>query len=60
VGVGDEDFLMMQALDADKGRLKNGAGKVASRDIVQFVKYQDYQSKGISGLAEQVLAEVPN
>jgi hypothetical protein len=37
VGVGDEDFAAMEALDADKQLLKSSDGKVAARDIVQFV-----------------------
>lgn len=41
VGVGDEDFEKMEALDADYGRLKNKAGREAKRDIVQFVKFKD-------------------
>jgi hypothetical protein len=36
----------MQILDADKGeRLESSTGRVASRDIVQFVPFRDVQSK---------------
>ena len=36
-------------LDADKGdRLESSAGRVASRDIVQFIPLRDVQSKCIS------------
>ena len=39
-------FLVAQVLDADKGeRLESSAGRVASRDIVQFVPFRDVQSK---------------
>ncbi|KAF5957246.1 hypothetical protein HYC85_004471 [Camellia sinensis] len=38
VGVGGADFKEMEILDADKGeRLESSNGRVASRDIVQFV-----------------------
>lgn len=36
-------------LDADKGeRLESSTGRVASRDIVQFVPLRDVQSKSLS------------
>ena len=34
VGIGDENFAMMEELDADKVVLKTKEGKVAARDIV--------------------------
>lgn len=38
-------FLLMQVLDADKGeRLESTTGRVATRDIVQFVPMRDVQS----------------
>ncbi|KAK7820412.1 protein bonzai 1 [Quercus suber] len=44
VGVGGADFKEMEILDADKGeRLENSTGRVASRDIVQFVPFRDVQ-----------------
>jgi len=59
IGVGNADFGEMSALDSDKGMLRSG-GKVASRDIVQFVPFNEYQQKGPIMLAEEVLREVPN
>ncbi|KAI8529287.1 hypothetical protein RHMOL_Rhmol12G0213600 [Rhododendron molle] len=45
VGVGGADFKEMEILDADKGeRLESTTGRVASRDIVQFVPLRDVQS----------------
>lgn len=39
-------FLLLQVLDADKGeRLESSNGRVASRDIVQFVPFRDVHSK---------------
>ncbi|KAK8684419.1 hypothetical protein V6N13_040448 [Hibiscus sabdariffa] len=44
VGVGGADFKEMEILDADKGeRLESSTGRVASRDIVQFVSFRDVQ-----------------
>ncbi|KAK6933838.1 C2 domain, partial [Dillenia turbinata] len=46
VGVGGADFKEMEVLDADKGyRLEGSTGRVASRDIVQFVPFRDVQSE---------------
>ena len=63
VGVGQEDFSEMEALDSDQGMLR-AYGKVASRDIVQFVEMRKFSmSNGYwnkEGLAKEVLHEVPN
>ena len=38
--------VVVKILDADKGgRLESSPGRVASRDIVQFVPFRDVQSK---------------
>jgi hypothetical protein len=57
VGVGNADFTMMEELDSDDSLLRAPSGKVASRDIVQFVQFNECMKKG--NLAEQVLMEVP-
>jgi len=63
VGVGQEDFSEMEALDSDQGMLR-AYGRVASRDIVQFVEMRKFlMSNGYwnqEGLAKEVLHEVPN
>ena len=63
VGVGQEDFSAMEALDSDKGML-HSHGKIASRDIVQFVEMRKYMMRtGLwnrEALAQEVLREVPN
>lgn len=59
VGVGQESFEMMIELDSDGGLLRDNRGRLAKRDIVQFVKFSDYLSKGPHVLAEEVLKEVP-
>lgn len=41
VGVGDEQFLNMEALDSDGGLLRDDYGRTAKRDIVQFVKFKE-------------------
>lgn len=59
VGVGGADFKEMEILDADKGdRLESTTGRVASRDIVQFVPFRDVQSGEIS-VVQSLLAELP-
>ncbi|KAL0547657.1 hypothetical protein IC582_012081 [Cucumis melo] len=58
VGVGGADFKEMEVLDADKGeRLESSTGRVASRDIVQFVPFRDVQ--GVS-MVQALLAEIPH
>uniref|UniRef100_A0A914XQU7 VWFA domain-containing protein n=1 Tax=Plectus sambesii TaxID=2011161 RepID=A0A914XQU7_9BILA len=65
VGVGQEDFSAMEALDSDKQRLKATNGSFAQRDIVQFVPFRKYQHSGSNwtaaqaALAKEVLCEVP-
>lgn len=43
VGVGNADFSAMQFLDSDDKLLVSPTGDVASRDIVQFVPFRDFQ-----------------
>lgn len=45
VGVGSADFSEMNLLDSDKGPLRSGS-KVATRDIVQFVPFNEFLQKG--------------
>ena len=59
VGVGDEDFEQMIELDGDSKVLKDSKGNTAIRDIVQFVRYKDFEGSSISSLTEEVLREVP-
>jgi hypothetical protein len=39
VGVGMEEFELMQQLDCDGGLLRDNRGRTAVRDIVQFVRF---------------------
>ncbi|CAA3008838.1 BONZAI 1 [Olea europaea subsp. europaea] len=60
MGVGGADFKEMEILDADKGeRLESTTGRVASRDIVQFIPFRDVQSGDIS-VVQSLLAELPS
>jgi len=63
VGVGDADFENMHILDADQERLKSTGGKLAARDIVQFVEISKYQTNSRLAdkhqLAKELLAEIP-
>ncbi|RWW27479.1 hypothetical protein GW17_00008090 [Ensete ventricosum] len=46
VGVGGADYKEMEILDADNGkRLESSTGRIATRDIVQFVPMRDVQGK---------------
>ncbi|XP_027356265.1 protein BONZAI 1-like isoform X2 [Abrus precatorius] len=59
VGVGGADFKEMEVLDADKGeRLESSYGRVASRDIIQFVPFREVQS-GEFSVVQALLAELP-
>jgi hypothetical protein len=58
VGVGPADFTDMDRLDNDEAPLMF-QGRKASRDIVQFVAFRDFQSGDPAILASKVLAEVP-
>ena len=58
VGVGEsEEFDLMDELDCDGALLRDDFGNTCSRDIVQFVKFNDAIRKG--NLAEEVLREIP-
>uniref|UniRef100_A0A7S2S3S0 C2 domain-containing protein n=1 Tax=Mucochytrium quahogii TaxID=96639 RepID=A0A7S2S3S0_9STRA len=58
VGVGSADFSKMEYLDGDNKKLRTQRGRVASRDIVQFVPYSECKANG-DLLAKKTLAEVP-
>ncbi|XVF42550.1 hypothetical protein PTKIN_Ptkin01aG0372600 [Pterospermum kingtungense] len=59
VGVGDADFKQMEILDADGGcRLESSTGRVATRDIVQFVPMREVHSGQIS-VVQALLEELP-
>jgi len=47
----------MEDLDCDGMLLRDDYGKVAARDIVQFVRFNEAVAKG--NLAEEVLREIP-
>merc|ERR1719273_168644 len=66
VGVGNADFDAMDELDGDTVRLTAPDGKMAVRDIVQFVPFRNFLRQGINSqisrlhLAKEVLAEIPD
>uniref|UniRef100_A0A8D0DYB5 Uncharacterized protein n=1 Tax=Salvator merianae TaxID=96440 RepID=A0A8D0DYB5_SALMN len=65
VGVGQAEFDAMVELDGDDVRISS-RGKVAERDIVQFVPFRDYIDRtgnhvlSMARLAKDVLAEIPD
>jgi len=58
VGVGNADFGNMVQLDSDFEVLLGG-GKLAVRDILQFVQFSKYRDRHYSILAKETLAEIP-
>ncbi|KAI7750219.1 hypothetical protein M8C21_026316 [Ambrosia artemisiifolia] len=59
VGVGNADFKQMEILDADTGpRLESSTGRIATRDIVQFVPMRDVQH-GDRSMVQALLEELP-
>lgn len=71
IGVGNDDFEKMDELDSDNKLLMDNNGRVAKRDIVQFVPFRNFMSqsnaymsehereKVKARLAKEVLEEVP-
>ncbi|TWW56353.1 Copine-9 [Takifugu flavidus] len=65
VGVGPAEFDAMEELDGDEVRV-SFQGRLAERDIVQFVPFRDYidrsgnQVLSMARLAKDVLAEIPD
>ena len=60
IGLGEHNFDKMIELDGDDVILRNTQGRATKRDIVQFVKFNDYRNGSKQALAEQVLEEVQN
>ena len=58
IGIGDADFTNMIRLDADEETLYDENGRIAERDLVQFVPFIKFKNDG-EKLAEQVLEEIP-
>ncbi|KAI9160698.1 hypothetical protein LWI28_010777 [Acer negundo] len=58
VGVGGADFTQMEILDADNGRrLESSTGRIATRDIVQFVPMREVhggRNSAVQGLLEEL------
>ncbi|PIA39449.1 hypothetical protein AQUCO_02600119v1 [Aquilegia coerulea] len=59
IGVGGADFKEMEILDGDNGkRLESSTGRVATRDIVQFVPMREVHGGQIS-IIQALLQELP-
>ena len=63
VGIGNADFSLMETLDGDQFPLRNSRGELRKRDIVQFVKFDDFKKNNAidygTDLTEEVLKEIP-
>jgi hypothetical protein len=58
VGVGNGDFTAMKMLDADTNPLVTSRGSVITRDLVQFVAFNEVSNDG-TALARETLMELP-
>ena len=59
VGVGNDNFSSMEQLSSDKHELIDKNGNKAERDIIQFVRFLDYEDDPV-GLAEEILMKIPS
>ena len=61
IGIGNADFSSMDQLDSDKGLLRSrkNVTKIAQRDIVQFVPFNQFNGN-LPALSTAVLRELPN
>ena len=63
VGIGNEDFTFMNQLDGDEIPLTNSKGEKRKRDIVQFIKFNNFKNNNAidigTDFAEEVLKEIP-
>ena len=63
VGIGNEDFTFMKKLDGDEIPLTNSKGEKRKRDIVQFIRFNNFKKNNAidfgTDFAEEVLKEIP-
>ena len=63
IGENDDDFTLMEDLDADENPLTNSRGQKRKRDIVQFIKFNKFKKNNTymngTDFAEEVLKEIP-
>jgi Copine/Zinc finger, C3HC4 type (RING finger)/C2 domain len=61
VGIGDDDFSLMNRLDSENEPLQSTEEKAhMERDIVQFVPFNDFKDKGYQELALGTLDKIPS
>jgi hypothetical protein len=58
VGIGNANFDNMMELNSNDNLLKDNKGNQCIRDIVQFVKFNEYKSG--EKLAQTVLEQIPD
>ena len=63
VGIGNENFGFMETLDGDENPLTNSQGVQRKRDIVQFIKFNNFKNNNAINIGndfvEEVLKEIP-
>lgn len=52
IGIGNADFDAMEFLDGDDGVLRGHGGRIARRDIVQFVPFRKFRKVSIVRLPD--------
>lgn len=58
IGIGDEDFTILEELDDDDAKLVDRNGNPTVRDSVQFVPFEKYKNN-LLAFKKEVLAEIP-
>jgi hypothetical protein len=58
IGIGNDDFGLMEQLDGDETPLRDSFNRPCVRDIVQFVKYNNFKTDP-EMLSREVLHELP-
>ena len=58
IGIGNQNFEKMETLDGDEKPLISSKGEIRKRDIVQFVKFSDFENNE-EKLTKEIFAEIP-
>ena len=58
IGIGNQNFEKMDTLDGDENPLISSTGEIRKRDIVQFVKFSNFENNE-ELLTKEIFAEIP-
>lgn len=59
IGIGNADFSSMVCLDGDRELLRDRWGRVARRDLVQFMPFNEFEGRDPALLGAALLEEIP-